>query len=862
MRSLAIEMVNNDTSIKPGICTDDTIPMERKDTELDTLNHPKKPDVGNLESQLLEAPVELSNDNNAHHPINPNHAHVICNSDSSVLTHKNDEALDARVEETTPDGNAEAVISSGSVESGVRESHGLDSAGISQNNVVARSHDFSEERSSISDMGSCPSETATHNSDARSELYLVHIAESQDQNTIQALYNSDSTSEVSDQVPVANQIISLEPSDTQENINVEVLSVTEIPNVVSIPISGSEQTSDTEGEDYVGNHGSSDERFTVEIGAYLAPESDSIVPLNLDGDAIDEVEPSILQEVVRDELLEQTFDHNTTNCEPISAFSPRETNPWAYPWVNLWTRETYEELPAQVNAASNISDNERESNRMEQYVIRTPTDIEAPSGSVLANPWETENVLNGEADEELPAQVHAASSTVDNNEREGNHLEQYVIATPTHIEASSSRLLASHWETENILNGEADEELLAQVQAASSTVDNNESEDNYMQQDVIMATAQINTASESAVYTEVNNASQHAEIKVTPFHPLPLFEYSWENFFSKAVYFTSKQFDQKVAKLFIQLFYKCDPKCFKYRSNCLSKYETHLLDNSKISTTTDFRHLQLIADDPQEDLHLRLYAMYIHAKLLVRNCDYRKALSTYQDIIQLHSSVSTSQDHIDKLQSRLNEGSTTWNDEFFAKMQTHLILSAAVRFIFDCQESLQMSTTTNFKEQIKRIQLALQNPLCGGNIDKQVLLRVMSMPVDLTLSCAICHKKTVEKAANNKSLKFKGTLKKCSQCWRVAYCSVTCQRKHWKKGGHRLVCRKQCDFKIGDVVMLEGIERRKHTINGEVGYVMKKFVTEDGVPMLRVASLFIGQGSGDITAKAENMVLLIPVEEL
>ena len=34
-----------------------------------------------------------------------------------------------------------------------------------------------------------------------------------------------------------------------------------------------------------------------------------------------------------------------------------------------------------------------------------------------------------------------------------------------------------------------------------------------------------------------------------------------------------------------------------------------------------------------------------------------------------------------------------------------------------------------------------------------------------------------------------GTLCKCAGCMRVAYCSKTCQIKHWKKGGHKRECK-------------------------------------------------------------------------
>jgi hypothetical protein len=37
-----------------------------------------------------------------------------------------------------------------------------------------------------------------------------------------------------------------------------------------------------------------------------------------------------------------------------------------------------------------------------------------------------------------------------------------------------------------------------------------------------------------------------------------------------------------------------------------------------------------------------------------------------------------------------------------------------------------------------------------------------------------------------------GTMKCCGRCKRVNYCSVECQKGHWKLGGHKKVCGKRC----------------------------------------------------------------------
>ena len=45
-------------------------------------------------------------------------------------------------------------------------------------------------------------------------------------------------------------------------------------------------------------------------------------------------------------------------------------------------------------------------------------------------------------------------------------------------------------------------------------------------------------------------------------------------------------------------------------------------------------------------------------------------------------------------------------------------------------------------------------------------------------------------------------LRQCGRCKMAFYCSVDCQQKAWKEQGHRLVCRKKGEFKVGDVAVV------------------------------------------------------------
>ncbi|KAJ3331486.1 hypothetical protein HDU76_003043 [Blyttiomyces sp. JEL0837] len=98
---------------------------------------------------------------------------------------------------------------------------------------------------------------------------------------------------------------------------------------------------------------------------------------------------------------------------------------------------------------------------------------------------------------------------------------------------------------------------------------------------------------------------------------------------------------------------------------------------------------------------------------------------------------------------------------------------------------------------------------------RALIQRALKHPAVLSLHCAQCGKKrefddddddeneTGEEEKGDKDANV--TIRRCSRCQRVGYCSKECQTKHWKEGGHKKVCRAPKDFKRGDLVTLWGI---------------------------------------------------------
>ena len=59
------------------------------------------------------------------------------------------------------------------------------------------------------------------------------------------------------------------------------------------------------------------------------------------------------------------------------------------------------------------------------------------------------------------------------------------------------------------------------------------------------------------------------------------------------------------------------------------------------------------------------------------------------------------------------------------------------------------------------------------------------------LSCKPTNLKELASCGHCGAEKRLDALKKCARCLAVHYCDGACQRKHWKRGGHKQVCKER-----------------------------------------------------------------------
>lgn len=137
---------------------------------------------------------------------------------------------------------------------------------------------------------------------------------------------------------------------------------------------------------------------------------------------------------------------------------------------------------------------------------------------------------------------------------------------------------------------------------------------------------------------------------------------------------------------------------------------------------------------------------------------------------------------------------------------------------------VRMSRATGFTEEITKIYTNLNLKIMGSKCDSCNVVRTAD-----------------------------ATLMKCTRCKRKTYCSKVCQLRDWSEGKHKLSCRAPKDFKINDLVRINGIVRRLE-LNEEL--VCVREITDDG--HIRVANI---SNNEEFSADLSNITLIVPVNE-
>jgi len=179
------------------------------------------------------------------------------------------------------------------------------------------------------------------------------------------------------------------------------------------------------------------------------------------------------------------------------------------------------------------------------------------------------------------------------------------------------------------------------------------------------------------------------------------------------------------------------------------------------------------------------------------------------------------QDNLSALQGQYD--SNNWTHDDIAKLATP-IPEYENKLGMNSTSLVRVSRAKGFTEEITRIYTDLNLKIPGSKCD----------------SCNILRTKTT-------------ALMKCTRCKRKAYCSKECQHRDWSIGKHKLSCRAPENFKINDLVRINGIVSQPK-LNGEL--VSIREIRDDG--SVSVADISSGEA---FDANFNNITLIVPVNE-
>ena len=99
-------------------------------------------------------------------------------------------------------------------------------------------------------------------------------------------------------------------------------------------------------------------------------------------------------------------------------------------------------------------------------------------------------------------------------------------------------------------------------------------------------------------------------------------------------------------------------------------------------------------------------------------------------------------------------------------------------------------------------------------------------------------------------------LKICTLCKKGFYCSKECQTKQWREREHKIYCRKEGQFEVGDLVQCARL-KKKTEING---YILRVVGRDESSTEVRYKLRQEGAADGDktISIKSENLNQLRP----
>lgn len=269
-------------------------------------------------------------------------------------------------------------------------------------------------------------------------------------------------------------------------------------------------------------------------------------------------------------------------------------------------------------------------------------------------------------------------------------------------------------------------------------------------------------------------------------------------------------------------------------------YTSVLRGEHFVASDNDMNNMRKISEDKHELRLFRLEARFTLGILYYSRSERHKCEDAYHQAIILGEKKpkNAKQEKMEKKKMLVIDG--------IEQMKPMKEIMEGV--LKDCQENLNgLNTATRGPMTCKSMRKPLRKhhimPIGRGGTD--LTEDEINNLIDVGgIHCDCCKRKDLK-------------LLTCSRCHREFYCSEECQRKQWKVNDHKKYCRKEGEFKTGDLVQLARL-KNKPELNDYIVRVLGPDTTTKG----RYKTQYEGGVKGDkiMSLSAENLNQMRPFD--
>lgn len=289
----------------------------------------------------------------------------------------------------------------------------------------------------------------------------------------------------------------------------------------------------------------------------------------------------------------------------------------------------------------------------------------------------------------------------------------------------------------------------------------------------------------------------------------------------------------------------CLPRTHDVRYHILHGCTSTLRLNYVETNESDFENMQKLFEDKSEPRLFRLEAAHTLGVMHHDRQERMKCQEVY------HHAITIGGKKLSDKEKRKEEKTMQVVFSPNGKMERKSMKELTKGVLNDCQKNLdQLNASTRgapgvtFSPQGNPTERSHYMPIGQGGTS--LTSEMINNLIDVGgIQCDYCKKKGVK-------------LMVCSLCNKGYYCSKECQKKQWKEREHKIYCRKEGQFEVGDLVQCARL-KKKPEINGHILRIVGRDEksTEERYKLRMEGAV---AGDNTISIKSENLNQLRPYD--